>query len=443
MARSSLDASVPSIVVISPPSGIGEVTAVKTAQMGSSVRWFVVNSQSSNQKVLLAQESLECINAAGGNIELAGADAASLLLPADDPASATSAVSTWCGSADAIVCTLDGVEAIEAKGMAKEEKTREWKDAIKVAAEVASKGIAGARISVISAFDDEESNREEAGGLPVVGNLLRMGKTNIPESLVTALASQSKTVTTLRHGSLFGIPESSPDFSPFVGGPRRQPELCEEYSMRAVRVDPTLSVAGNVMMGSSTRSSRHAVGEAAALMALGKVPFKAGSDICVSSLLGADRLDESSWEAEFQRVEKMLNQGVAAQLFSAEFSSVPDVERLADWLATKWAPAILRTYDIATIRSGARPVYASRSGDGRVEIVWQQLVNFESVTVGKLYIQVSDTGLVAVRGAGDAQRGFGSVSKTPLAGEDVLVRRLAEASSQAVEKGLAVKKVRG
>jgi hypothetical protein len=131
-----------------------------------------------------------------------------------------------------------------------------------------------------------------------------------------------------------------------------------------------------------------------------------------------------------------------AQLFSVDFASVPDVERLADWLATKWAPAVLRTYDIAAIRVGARPVYTTRTSPGTLQIDWQQLVDFESVTVGKMEIVVTDKGLKALRLAGDASKGFGSVSRIPLNGEDVLVRRLAEASSQAIEKGLA-KKVSG
>jgi hypothetical protein len=77
----------------------------------------------------------------------------------------------------------------------------------------------------------------------------------------------------------------------------------------------------------------------------------------------------------------------------------------------------------------------------KVEISWQQLVDFTSVNVGKMILRVSDKGLIATRGPGDASKGFGVVSRKPLAGEDVLVRRLAEAVSQAIEKGLA-KKVR-
>jgi hypothetical protein len=118
---------------------------------------------------------------------------------------------------------------------------------------------------------------------------------------------------------------------------------------------------------------------------------------------------------------------------------VDDAERLADWLATKWAPAVMRTYDIAAIRIGARPVYAARAGEGLVEITWQELINFDSVNVGKMILQVNSDGIIATRGPGDASKGYGSVSVLPLPGEDVLVRRLSEAASQAVEKGLAKK----
>jgi hypothetical protein len=247
-------------------------------------------------------------------------------------------------------------------------------------------------------------------------------------------------VIKLRHGTLFGIPESSPDFSPLVGGLRKEPELCEELRMRSVRIDPILSVSGNRMMDERLRSSRHAIGEAAALVSQG-ILCKASPDIDVfiSSQQGREAVSVEDWEREFERVDLMMKSGEAAQLFSYDFASVPNTERLTDWLATKWAPAVLRTYDIAAIRTGARPVYALKTDKGTVEIVWQELVNFDTVNVGRMLIKVGDTRLTATRTAGDASKGFGAVSPKPLAGEDVLVRQLAEAASQAVEKGLATK----
>mmetsp|Transcript_17009 Transcript_17009/g.27631 ORF Transcript_17009/g.27631 Transcript_17009/m.27631 type:complete len:117 (+) Transcript_17009:1427-1777(+) len=47
--------------------------------------------------------------------------------------------------------------------------------------------------------------------------------------------------------------------------------------------------------------------------------------------------------------------------------------------------------------------------------------------------------MMVSHGAGDASKGFFFISIMPLPGEDILVRRLADAASQAVEKGLAVK----
>jgi hypothetical protein len=461
-----------SLVVISPPGGIGEVTAVKAAAMGNSVKWFVVGSADNNQKnakVVLSPNALEEISKAGGSVELAGANAESLLGDDDEDgggpsSSAIRAVRQWCANASGLVCTTDGTEQA-LKGKIDEQDPRKiWEDAIKVAAQEAGRSIEGLKVAVLSAGEDDSDQDEEGGGL---GKLLKsvVGKNtvSVPSSLGSAMAGGN--LVRLRHGDLFGIPESSvrktpeyvhigklktvlifltyfpfgqPNFSALAGGPRKDAMLCEEYTMRSVRMDPSLSVSGNI--GTGTRSSRHAVGEAAALIALQELPVSASNlDVCVSSQVGTDPITIEMWEAELKRVEDMLKSGQGAQLFTAEFSKVPDVERLADWLATKWAPAVLRTYDIAAIRVGARPVYASRTGQGKVEVVWQQLDNFESVTVGKMLIQVSNDGLVATRAPGDATKGYGDISKKPLNGESVLVRRLVDAASQAVEKGLAVK----
>ena len=179
------------------------------------------------------------------------------------------------------------------------------------------------------------------------------------------------------------------------------------------------------------------MGEAAALIATGalKAPTE---DISISSQTGTEELTRDQWEEEFDRIQELIASGKASTLFSQEMI-VDDTERLAEWLATKWAPAVIRTYDIAAIRIGARPVSATRIDGSKVEIVWQELVNFETVLVGKMVLEVSKTGITASRGAGDPAKGYGSVSKKPLNGEDVLVRRLADATSQAIEKGLAKK----
>ena len=468
------------------------MAAVQAASQGASVRWFVVNEQTSKTAVNMEPFALEQINRAGGSLQVAGAAVNDLLLSRDDPQSALPAVSTWCQQAttasklSALICTTDGSEAVElvdAAGRrisrdAADQKRAQWKNAMKVAAQEAGKVIVGTKVAVLSTEDDEEisnetEDMEEKGVGGLVGNLMGkiQNKVSVPDTLTQALVSDRLVV--LRHGQLFGIPESSPEFSPLVGGPRRTPELTPEYAFRTVRLEPTAIVASRrrprtvaSSMGSfsspdtaTTQSSRHAVGDAAALVALGIVPIMAGLDVCISSLTGTDEMSMEMWKKEFARVvaqqEEMQASASATALgggqpvlYSTEFGSVPDVSRLADWLATKWAPAVLRTYDIASIRVGERPVYANRvpvppgnegTNVAALEIVWQQLVDFQSVTVGKMIVQVDEEGMMATRGPGDPAKGFGTVSRRPLAGEDVLIRRLAEAASQAVEKGLAKK----
>lgn len=200
------------------------------------------------------------------------------------------------------------------------------------------------------------------------------------------------------------------------------------------------------------RSNRLAVAEAASRLGLGRIASAAAAsgtvEVSLSSFPGTDGPTDEEWDAEFRRVasETAAAASSSPTLFRAEFSSVPSPPRLAEWLATKWAPAVLRSYDIAGIRVGARPVYASvlppRGDDGDVavvEIVWQGMVNFAPVTSGRMLVEVGKSGLTARRGPGDASAGFGVAAASPLPGEDILVRRLADASSQAVEKGLAMK----
>jgi hypothetical protein len=483
-----------SLIVISPPGGVGEVSAVKAASMGASVRWFVVSPSSSVssrggsslQTVVLSQQALDQIQATGGVVELAGADAASLLLSPDDVQSAVPAVSAWCGTAnaDAIICTFDGATAkvlveimnggevnpYATKDDGDDDPLQVWKDAIKVAARQASLSIRknnggdsrGKKVAILSLEegieldDGEEENNENGGAGAAIGNLvggLLLGggsKVKVPATLVSAMGSGDDNIVTLRHGALFGTPESSPDFSALKGGPRKQAELCEEYVTRTVRVDPSRSMSGNyALMGKTTRTSRHAVGEAAAYLALNRIPITTpGLDISISSQRGIDPPTLDTWLVELDRVNQALESGGAGAqqplLFSADFGSVPDIGRLTGWLATKWAPTVLRTYDIAAIRKGARPVYANKIADDQVEIVWQELnpSDFQTVTAGRMIVQVSNTGLVARRGppgGGGDKGGFGEISRKPLQGEDVLVRRLAEAASQAIEKGLANK----
>ena len=220
-----------------------------------------------------------------------------------------------------------------------------------------------------------------------------------------------------------------------MGGPRLEPVLREEYTMRSVRLDLFTSEK----MMEDVQSNRLSVGEVASLMALKSVDdMVEGMDITLTSLKGMDVVTKEELSDDFSRIKDTLLSGKAYQLFQTSFGSVPDIKRLTSWIATKWAPAVLKTYDIAGIRKGARPVFVNTIDDSNtVEIVWQELVKeFDTQTVGKLFIEITDTGMTATRAAATPN---GKISSRPLPGENVLIRRLSDAASQAIDKGLAIK----
>lgn len=434
------------VVVISPPGGLGEVTAVDAAKSGNNVKWFVISpSDKKSTNVAFSSFTLKEIEEAGGKVELAGADVDSLISN-EESATAAKAVSQWCGAADALICTyddgIDKKQAISEYGSKAEDmqllKLTQMRNAIKVAAKEASSNVNGMKVAVLPAdvetvMEGNDDKEEESGN--IVSSIFKRAA-DFPETLKSAMAAGTQTkVTTLRYGSLFGAPQTSPEFSPFIGGPRREPVLRDELTMRSVRMDLSNSISGK-MMETKTRSSRLSVGEAAILMAVQSVPLSYPEiDVCLTSLRGVEPMEQQEWKDEFKRIEETLTSTSSGQLFKASLGGVPNLDRLTQWLATKWAPAVLRTYEIAGIRVGARPVFINTNGN-TIEIVWQELVNMSSQTVGKLIIDVSDDSIVASRAAGDAAK---AVPQKPFPGEDVLVRRLSDAVSQAIDKGLANK----
>lgn len=445
----------PNLVVISPPGGIGEITSIEAARLGGSVKWFVVSApeaeSASGTKLALTAETLAAIEKSGGSLDLAGATADSLLASPDEKSgtnSALNAMASWCGSGssvNSIICTYDGADdekrrVDQAKSAEQREKgandeLESIRGGIRVAAREAVRSTSGKKIALLAAGDElmEDGEEEEKNGPGFLAGLFGGNGLEVPDSLDEAMEGNTLVI---RYGELFGAPESSPESSPFMGGPRRDPIVREMYTLRSVRIDPTVSGGDD-----GSKSNRLSMGEAASRLGLGKVASFSGMDVSLSSFAGTASPDDEEWITEFARAAEMASSGSGggARLFAAEFSSVPSTKRLAEWLATKWAPAILRSYDIAGTRVGARPVYALQTEDDTVEIVWQQLVNFESITSGKMIIQVDEKGLTAVRGSGDAKGGFGRISSKPLPGEDILVRRLGDAASQAMSKGLAVK----
>lgn len=441
------------IVVISPPGGVGEQAAVKSACLGSSVRWLVISDPTEKQdesssgaynessEVKLSPQSLRDISDSSGSLKLAGATVNDIL---NIGRNKRSAFSTWCGANDGFICTYDGVD----NGKRNDPNT--FKAALRVAATEVSQSVSGPCIAVLSAEEDLESDRPATvnGGLGIpnlVGSIIGGKSINIPSNLPISISGASGgDLFIIRHGKLFGKPESSPNFSPLVGGPKRDAVISKEYTMRTVRIDPFIVSRNIIGSSSQLKSCRHSVGESAALLAARKIsiPVKTTSNsrfpaiLSISSQSGTENWSLDQWKAEINRVQQLVDSGKDSTLFSQDMI-VEDTERLADWLQNKWAPAVLRTYDIAAIRVGARPVSTSRSGKDQIDIIWQELVDFDSVVVGKMILKVTENGILATRGEGDVTRGYGSISTMPLNGEDVLVGRLAEAASQAMEKGLA------
>ena len=186
-----------SLLVLSPPGGVGEVAVVKAATMGGSVKWFVVSGAGgSGAAVAFQPETLKQVEAAGGSVELAGADAPSLL-----DASALPAFRQWCGGADALICTMDGVTGAKTKD---DDPTGIWKSAIKVAAKEASLSIRGMKLAILPA-DEEDDADSQNDQWNILSNLFGNKDAAIPVSLPAALGQATK----LRHGELFGTPESS------------------------------------------------------------------------------------------------------------------------------------------------------------------------------------------------------------------------------------------
>lgn len=498
------------IVVISPPGGVGEMTATESAKLGGNVKWFIVAPPSAASistktagSVSISAETMSYIHNSGGSIDFASACTTDLLQSSEgsnNSNEALNAMRSWCNNPSCIIATYDGINIAIAKSLSSTssgsvgdsagegrvmgEMIESMRSGIRLAAREVSRNCrSNSRSIAILATGEEQEIAEEAGAgggvSGMVGNLESMianlvGKStnsnDMPCTLKQAISTSSSTssgtttTTVIRYGELFGAPESSSDSSPFMGGPRRDPVVRDMYAMRSVRIDPSFTGGGGSGEGGmGYRSNRLTLAEATARLGLGRIisttttlnPAKM-MEISVSSFPGTDGPSIEEWENEFRRVISEINKSSTSQstsvvtLFRAEFASVPSSKRLAAWLAEKWAPAVLRSYDIAGIRVGSRPVYAnvipdsSTDDDGSVtvvEIVWQDLVNFNPVTSGRMYITVSPTGISATRGPGSVSSGFGAVALVPLAGEEILVKRLADAASQAVEKGLAVKAI--
>ena len=122
-----------SLIVVSPPGGVGEVAAVKAACLGKTVRWFVVSNEAGSS-VTLAPQTLQEISDASGALSLAGAGVEDLQAGGD----AVLAVSEWCASANGIICSYDGCGLDQG-----------FKAAVRLVAKEASVGVKGTRVAII------------------------------------------------------------------------------------------------------------------------------------------------------------------------------------------------------------------------------------------------------------------------------------------------------
>ena len=122
-----------------------------------------------------------------------------------------------------------------------------------------------------------------------------------------------------------------------MGGPRRDPTVRDMYTLLSARIDPTISISGNVGGGGDTRSNRLAVGEVASQLGLGMIHTATSSskmpllDVSLSSFAGTESPTNEEWNAEFERVlanmKSTTNSGSGGRLlFSADFSSVPSTK---------------------------------------------------------------------------------------------------------------------
>mmetsp|Transcript_1206 Transcript_1206/g.2442 ORF Transcript_1206/g.2442 Transcript_1206/m.2442 type:complete len:533 (-) Transcript_1206:40-1638(-) len=422
------------VIVVSPPAGLGETIAVRAASLGSRVRWFVISSDNSDgsdssTKLILSPTIRKELEASGGSIDLAGCPASDLTGENGSNAAATAAdaLRSWIGGSSA--SSIGAIIATEDDGT--DSDSGICGRAARVAARVALAAVSQTcrTVAVVPLGTGSGEGKEEGGKffLPgAISGLLGGSEVTIPPTLPFALGGVPD--VTVSHAALFGVPETRSDACPLVGGPLRTPVVRDEYTMRGVLCSlPPRRTSGD------DRSSRLAVGEAAARLAVaGDEDAPVPTEVYVASLSGTQTPSQEVWAEKFEGVISATSSARdGAILFETSFSSVPNVPRLAEWIASKWYPAVTKSYDIASIRTGARPVYATVVDGNNVEIVWQILKDFEARTLdAKMVITVKDDGLKAVR--------IGLDRETQLKGEDVLVRRLSDAALQAVEKGLAI-----
>ena len=243
-SSSSGDGAATTITVISPPGGLGEMSAIESARLGGRVRWFVVSPPSSSSSspttaVSLASETLDAIGRSGGSLEFAGASADDLL---SDAGGALGAVKSWCAGSGSVVCTYDGASiAVAAAALASsssgggagaavvdaESAVGAMRAGIRLAAREATRGVTGGRgigaaIAILAAGEESDDGGGGDAGGGVVGGFGSMlaglvggdrkeggSTTALLRTLSEAVTVGGGAATVIRFGDLFGAPESS------------------------------------------------------------------------------------------------------------------------------------------------------------------------------------------------------------------------------------------
>ena len=216
------------VIVVSPSGGIGEITATKLAREGNTVRWFVVDPSTSSKKITFPKETWDCIKANEGELDIAGGDASSILLPESNPESIVENVEQWCsmnalasagGNVDAVVVSLDaGDEAEEDENV-----ENEVANAVKRVTQMTCSRLAPSvkRIEVVPApILTEDGSSKTSGDEGSLTNWLSKplslfgGKSiTLREAMsISSSPAEDVNVLTLRHCTLFGTPESSVSF---------------------------------------------------------------------------------------------------------------------------------------------------------------------------------------------------------------------------------------
>jgi hypothetical protein len=217
-------------VIISPSGGIGEITATTLAKEGCAVRWFVVDDNSNN-KLYLPKETWDAIKERSGELDIAGGDASSILLPESNSNSLAGNVRQWSDALggdskiSAIVACVDAgdMDGME-DGFMEDDATQVIQNAVKCVTKIACSKLPPSvrRIEIDSVpMVAEDGPGQQANPTSTVVNWISKtpigsvfgGDGDIPslrQALVTssALTDDNVNLLTIRYGDLFGSPES-------------------------------------------------------------------------------------------------------------------------------------------------------------------------------------------------------------------------------------------